>query len=59
MTPQPVGSKQELVEKGWLGAGSVIGITAGASTPNNKVGETLARICQTAGLEEELKALTA
>lgn len=56
---QPVGSKQELVEKGWLGTGSVIGITAGASTPNNKVGETLARICQTAGLEEELKALTA
>jgi 4-hydroxy-3-methylbut-2-enyl diphosphate reductase IspH len=47
------------VEKGWLAAGSVIGITAGASTPNNKVGETLARICQTAGLDEELRSLTA
>jgi 4-hydroxy-3-methylbut-2-enyl diphosphate reductase len=56
---QPVGTKQEQVEVGWLGPGSVIGITAGASTPNNKVGETIARICQTADLEEELRALTA
>ena len=38
----------------WLGDSKVIGITAGASTPNNKVGETIARICAAAGLEEEL-----
>ena len=40
----------------WLGAGRVIGITAGASTPNNKVGETIARICELAGVGEELRA---
>ena len=34
-----------------------IGITAGASTPNNKVGETIARIAATAGLERELGVL--
>jgi 4-hydroxy-3-methylbut-2-enyl diphosphate reductase len=55
---QPVGTKREQVDAGWLGAERLIGITAGASTPNNKVGETIARICRTAGLEEELKALT-
>jgi 4-hydroxy-3-methylbut-2-enyl diphosphate reductase len=56
---QPVGSKQERVDEQWLGDTRVIGITAGASTPNNKVGETIAKICQTAGLEAELQALTA
>ena len=56
---QPVGTKQERVDGQWLGDVRVIGITAGASTPNNKVGETIARICQTAGLEAELRALTA
>ena len=43
---------------GWLGDGRVIGITAGASTPNNKVGETIARICALAGVAEELRAQT-
>jgi 4-hydroxy-3-methylbut-2-enyl diphosphate reductase len=51
---QPVGTKREQVDAGWLGRERLIGITAGASTPNNKVGETIARICRTAGLEEEL-----
>ena len=37
---------------------SGIGITAGASTPNNKVGETIARICAMAGVAEELRAQT-
>ncbi len=46
---QPVGSKVEQVEVGWLGAATVIGVTAGASTPNNKIGETVARVCETAG----------
>jgi 4-hydroxy-3-methylbut-2-en-1-yl diphosphate reductase len=55
---QPVGTKQERVDGPWLGDSRVIGITAGASTPNNKVGETIVQICRTAGLEEELRTLT-
>ena len=27
-------------------------MTAGASTPNNKIGETIVRICETAGVAE-------
>jgi 4-hydroxy-3-methylbut-2-enyl diphosphate reductase len=52
---QPVGGKRESEERDWLGGARIIGITAGASTPNNKVGETVARICETAGLEDELR----
>jgi 4-hydroxy-3-methylbut-2-enyl diphosphate reductase len=38
----------------WLAPGPVrIGITAGASTPNNKIGEVVARILATRGLELE------
>jgi 4-hydroxy-3-methylbut-2-enyl diphosphate reductase len=48
---QPIGTKQEARERGWLGEAQCIGITAGASTPNNKIGETIARICETAGVE--------
>jgi 4-hydroxy-3-methylbut-2-enyl diphosphate reductase len=48
---QPIGSKQEAREQGWLGEARRIGITAGASTPNNKIGETIARICETARVE--------
>ncbi len=55
---QPIGSKQEITTAGWLGERRVIGITAGASTPNNKVGETIARICALAGVAEELRAQT-
>ena len=46
---QPVRSKQEVVESGWLGSAARIGVTAGASTPNNKIGETVARVTETAG----------
>ena len=56
---QMVGTKEQRVDRDWLGGAAVIGITAGASTPNNKVGETIARICETAGLEHELRTLTA
>ncbi|MGH7735492.1 MAG: hypothetical protein ACREOE_17820, partial [Gemmatimonadales bacterium] len=53
---QPVGQKHEVTEPaGWLGDAGVIGITAGASTPNNKVGETIARVCEVAGVLPELK----
>jgi 4-hydroxy-3-methylbut-2-enyl diphosphate reductase len=55
---QPIGAKGEATTADWLGDGRVIGITAGASTPNNKVGETIARICALAGVTEELRALT-
>jgi 4-hydroxy-3-methylbut-2-enyl diphosphate reductase len=54
---QPVGHKQEEEVAGWLGTSRRIGVTAGASTPNNKVGETIARIAATAGLERELGVL--
>jgi 4-hydroxy-3-methylbut-2-en-1-yl diphosphate reductase len=47
---QPVGCKVEMVSVGWLEGASTIGITAGASTPNNKVGEMIVRICAVAGV---------
>ena len=45
----------ECTSGGWLPAGRPvrIGITAGASTPNNKIGETIARILATRGLVAE------
>ena len=46
---QPVRTKTEVTEVDWLGSAARIGITAGASTPNNKIGETVVRICETAG----------
>jgi len=51
---QPIGTKQEAVATDWLGTARVIGMTAGASTPNNKIGETIVRICETAGVEPDL-----
>lgn len=48
---QPVGSKTPVDEADWLGRARIIGITAGASTPNNKIGETVARICALAGAD--------
>jgi 4-hydroxy-3-methylbut-2-enyl diphosphate reductase len=52
---QPIGTKTELVTESWLGDSKIVGITAGASTPNNKVGETIARISAVAGVEIELR----
>ena len=49
---QAVGAKKESSDAGWLPSSArVIGITAGASTPNNKIGEAIARISQTRGQE--------
>ena len=53
---QPVRTKHEEVLTSWLGPAQVIGITAGASTPNNKIGETIVAIARSAGLETELRA---
>lgn len=48
---KPVGGDGEVVEPEWLGDGPrTIGITAGASTPNNKIGEAIERVLQTKGL---------
>lgn len=47
----PVGSREEARRVDWLPPGPVrIGITAGASTPNNKIGETVERIAAMRGL---------
>jgi 4-hydroxy-3-methylbut-2-enyl diphosphate reductase len=48
---RPVGREHtETRREGWLPAGPLtIGITAGASTPNNKIGETIERIAALRG----------
>jgi 4-hydroxy-3-methylbut-2-enyl diphosphate reductase len=47
----PVGQREETRREAWLPRGPVrIGITAGASTPNNKIGETVERIAAMRGL---------
>jgi len=53
---RPIGTRSEEATKaGWLpAAGPVrVGITAGASTPNNKIGEAVARIFATRGVGVE------
>jgi 4-hydroxy-3-methylbut-2-enyl diphosphate reductase len=48
---KPVDATQETVQDGWLGpVVQRIGITAGASTPNNKIGEAIERILATRGV---------
>jgi 4-hydroxy-3-methylbut-2-enyl diphosphate reductase len=48
---RPVGGTAEEVQEGWLPRGPVtIGLTAGASTPNNKIGETIERVAAARGL---------
>jgi 4-hydroxy-3-methylbut-2-enyl diphosphate reductase len=47
-----VGAREEVVEQDWLPSGPLVaGVTAGASTPNNKVGEVIERLFQTRGIE--------
>jgi len=46
-----VGAAQEVEVRDWLGSGPrTVGVTAGASTPNNEVGETIERIYATRGI---------
>ena len=55
ITFRPVGAKTEETRGDWLPAGPlVVGVTAGASTPNNKVGETIERIAAMRGLALEV-----
>lgn len=47
---RPVGVKTEEHRTDWLPAGALtIGVTAGASTPNNKIGETIERVAAIRG----------
>lgn len=47
---KPVGTKEEAEKEGWLPAGRVtIGLTAGASTPNNEIGDAVVRILRVRG----------
>jgi 4-hydroxy-3-methylbut-2-enyl diphosphate reductase len=50
---RPLGAKHETTSAGWIPkAGPVrIGVTAGASTPNNKIGEAVGRIFATRGID--------
>ncbi|MDQ6688947.1 MAG: 4-hydroxy-3-methylbut-2-enyl diphosphate reductase [Gemmatimonadota bacterium] len=50
---RPLGSKEEAESVGWLPETSPVrvGVTAGASTPNNKIGEAVGRIFATRGID--------
>ncbi|HDI52448.1 4-hydroxy-3-methylbut-2-enyl diphosphate reductase [candidate division KSB1 bacterium] len=47
---QPVGEKREVITANWLPEGNVVvGLSAGASTPNSKIGEVVVRLFQLRG----------
>jgi 4-hydroxy-3-methylbut-2-enyl diphosphate reductase len=50
---RPLGGKGEIETPGWLPQSSPlrVGVTAGASTPNNKIGEAVGRIFATRGID--------
>ncbi|MFI5248836.1 MAG: 4-hydroxy-3-methylbut-2-enyl diphosphate reductase [Gemmatimonadales bacterium] len=50
---RPIGASADIETPEWLGGiGHVtVGITAGASTPNNKIGEAVARVFATRGID--------
>jgi len=51
ITHKVVGTDDVEVQSDWLSTGEAeLGLTAGASTPNNKIGDTVARILATRGL---------
>lgn len=48
---KPVDSVSEVADEGWLGPDvRLIGITAGASTPDNKIGEAIERVLASRGV---------
>ncbi len=47
---KPVGEVDEVERGDWLKSASAIGVTAGASTPNNKIGEAIELVLRTLGL---------
>ena len=48
---KPVDTEDEVSLAGWMDGVARVGITAGASTPNNKIGEAIERMLQTRGIE--------
>ncbi len=53
---KPVGTDSEVVVENWLSqAEMVVAITAGASTPNNKIGEAIERAMRTRGVEIDVR----
>ncbi|MBI1747635.1 MAG: 4-hydroxy-3-methylbut-2-enyl diphosphate reductase [Acidobacteria bacterium] len=49
---KPVGRVEQTITEGWLPYGPLsIGVTAGASTPNNKIGEAIERILTLRGYD--------
>ncbi|MDZ7292333.1 MAG: 4-hydroxy-3-methylbut-2-enyl diphosphate reductase [candidate division KSB1 bacterium] len=51
---KPFGQNEEIETHGWLPAGPIkIGLTAGASTPNNKIGEAISRLAGLRGVNLE------
>jgi 4-hydroxy-3-methylbut-2-enyl diphosphate reductase len=50
---RPLGAKEEVDSEDWLPAMTQVkvGVTAGASTPNNKIGEAVGRIFATRGID--------
>ena len=50
---RPLGSKESIEVRDWLPAKNPlrVGVTAGASTPNNKIGEAVGRIFATRGID--------
>jgi 4-hydroxy-3-methylbut-2-enyl diphosphate reductase len=53
---KPVDEREERDERDWLKGVRRIGLTAGASTPNNKIGEAVERILETKGLRSDGEA---
>ncbi|MFO7768545.1 MAG: 4-hydroxy-3-methylbut-2-enyl diphosphate reductase [bacterium] len=47
---KPAGEKEEVVAAGWLRGDMTVGLTAGASTPNNEIGDAIQRILRTLDL---------
>lgn len=49
--PELAADAPEVTVQGWLSEGAIsVGLTAGASTPNNKIGQTVERILATRGI---------
>jgi len=50
---RPLGAKEDVESSDWLSrtAQVLVGVTAGASTPNNKIGEAVGRIFATRGID--------
>jgi 4-hydroxy-3-methylbut-2-enyl diphosphate reductase len=50
---RPLGAKEDVESSDWISrtAQVTVGVTAGASTPNNKIGEAVGRIFATRGID--------